>query len=125
MPFFYMKFEKIIFVYNANSGALTAVGHSLHKLISPDTYSCSLCKFTHGFFGEKKAWSDFVGSLEGDVVFYHKDEFLRKYPNFQVKSFPLVLLEKDGELEELIGEGELALISSLEELIMTLKNSLL
>jgi len=50
---------------------------------------------------------------------------LRKYPNFQVKSFPLVLLEKDGELEELIGEGELALISSLEELIMTLKNSLL
>ena len=45
---------EIQFIYNAKSGLANSIFDLAHKLISPDTYECNLCKITHGAFTETK-----------------------------------------------------------------------
>ena len=52
--------NELIFIYNAESGLFNAVSDYLHKVISPDTYACSLCQITYGNLGMKKKWKDFL-----------------------------------------------------------------
>ncbi|MCH2207001.1 MAG: hypothetical protein MK132_14185 [Lentisphaerales bacterium] len=108
---------KLTFIYNANSGKLNALGHSLHKLISPATYSCSLCSLTHGFFKEKELWSNYLIELDMAVEFYHKDETDLSL-NYDL---PVILLETEGEFDELVSGKELSQIKKLEDLIELMK----
>ena len=50
---------KLIFVYNADSGPISGLFDIGHKIISPDTYTCGLCKLTFDTFTEKQAWRAF------------------------------------------------------------------
>jgi len=36
----------LIFVYNANGGLVNSWLDTAHKIVSPSTYSCSLCAIT-------------------------------------------------------------------------------
>ncbi len=56
---------KLIFVYNANAGKLSAALDIAHKIISPSTYQCNLCSLTHGTFTERDVWKKF--SEESDT----------------------------------------------------------
>jgi hypothetical protein len=47
---------QLIFVYNADSGGLNTLFDIAHKVVSPETYSCSLCMLTHGVLSERTAW---------------------------------------------------------------------
>ncbi len=68
------KSQKLIFVYNADSGKLSALFDAGHKIVSPETYKCNLCTLTHGSFTERKAWKAFRESVNLNLKFLRKQE---------------------------------------------------
>jgi len=44
---------QIIFVYNADSSLFANITDFAHKIVSPKTYSCNLCKLSYGKFSMK------------------------------------------------------------------------
>ena len=80
---------KLLFVYNAKSDKISTALDFMHKIASPSTYACQLCTITHGNFGIKKEWEDFIKSLPMESEFLHKDEFQKKYPDAS-SAFPVV-----------------------------------
>lgn len=118
--------EKLIFVYNANSGKLNGLMGSLHKVVNPSTYTCKLCELTYGTFEEKKAWRNFRKSLDFETEFLHKDEFLKSYASkFGHKfEFPVILAQAEKGLEVFISKNEFSEIDDLEVLMNTIKERL-
>lgn len=118
--------EKLIFVYNADSGKLNALMDSLHKVVNPSTYSCKLCELTHGAFEEKKIWKKFREDLDIETEFLHKDEFQKLYASkFGFKfEFPLILAQNNKGLEVLISKNEFSSIETAEELIEKIESRL-
>ncbi|MCL6218401.1 GTPase [Zunongwangia pacifica] len=116
--------KKLIFVYNANSGAWNSVLDSAHKMLKPETYSCKLCAVTHGLTGEKKSWKKYRKSSNVPMEFYHKDEFLKTFASkYLLKfEFPAVLYPENEELQVLISAEEFKEISSVEKLIGIIEN---
>ena len=111
--------QKLIFVYNANSGTINAVLDSMHKVLSPSTYSCNLCDITFGLVGEKGTWRDFRESFPVEMEFLHKDEYEKGYSSkFGFKfDYPIVLCAVEEELQVLVNTSELNQLGSAEELI--------
>lgn len=110
---------KLVFVYNADSGILNAVMDSAHKLISPSTYSCSLCALTYHTFGEKKLWKKFRKESSLVMDFLHKDEFENRYPDHN-HGLPVIFYEEDSDLTMIMTDKELNSTKDLRSLIVTL-----
>ena len=109
-----------LFVYNANSGAWSAVFDTAHKILSPSTYACNLCQLTHGVFGEREAWKEFKKRWPHRLEFYHHDEFEKIHP--PQKRYPVVLrLDDDNHLSEVLDAAEIERLSRLEDLIEMLR----
>jgi len=108
--------EKLIFVYNANSGTLNALMDSLHKVVNPSTYSCKLCELTYGSLEEKRRWKEFRENLEVETEFLHKDEFQKIYASkFGHKfEFPIILAQTNKGLEVFLTKEEFSEINNLE-----------
>jgi hypothetical protein len=104
----------LIFVYNADSGALSALLDVGHKIVSPGTYKCDLCALTHGTFSERKAWKRFRESTSLNLTFLHKDEFEERFEDRF--SYPVVLKQEET-LAPFISTAELNAMSNPEELI--------
>ena len=64
----------LVFAYNADHGLMSRAFDSLHKLFSPGTYACNLCRLTHGPMGMRRGWRDFIASLGRPVPFMHRDQ---------------------------------------------------
>ena len=111
---------KLIFVYNANSGKLSAALDIAHKIISPSTYQCNLCSLTHGTFTERDVWKKFREESDTELVFYHKDEFELEFK--KQFTYQIVLKEEKGELTEYITTDKINAISDVEDLIAQLKS---
>ncbi|MDX1335126.1 MAG: hypothetical protein R3312_05025, partial [Gammaproteobacteria bacterium] len=90
-----MSQQKLLFVYNADSGLFNTLGDIGHKIFSPETYSCNLCAISHGYFSEKKEWRQFIESLPVSCEFLHRDEFLRIYPHIQSDLPAVFRLERE------------------------------
>ncbi|NMW21133.1 MAG: GTPase [Chlorobiaceae bacterium] len=111
----------LIFVYNTDSNPVSTLIDMAHKILSPETYDCSLCKLTHGPFTEIEAWKEFRISLGVPVEFLHRDEFEKKYgQSFQ---YP-VILQKNVNFEVLLPKTEIDDLANLEELIVAVKKHL-
>ena len=108
--------RKLIFVYNADSGKLNALGHTLHKILSPSTYQCRLCSLSHTWLAEKKEWRSFVDSLGIECEFLHKDEHQEKYEDVTVTAYPVVLMD-DIELVSAVEFSNIFEIEDLQKLI--------
>lgn len=107
----------LLFVYNADSSPLAQAFDFLHKAFSPATYACNLCKVTYGAFGIKKEWRAFLKGLPCRTVFYHRDEFRRRYPTLAETPLPAIFAERaGGGVEPLVGAEELNAQPSLEAL---------
>ncbi|MEO1237919.1 MAG: hypothetical protein AAFX76_14135 [Planctomycetota bacterium] len=106
---------KLIFVYNADAGRLHAAFDSLHKLVSPGTYACSLCAVTHHPLGMKQRWRDFVEALPAEVEFLHRDEAVARY-DVRDTAWPSVLRETAGRPEVWLDAATLGSADSLEAL---------
>lgn len=106
---------RLLFVYNADSGAFNTLADIGHKIISPDTYDCALCAITHGIFREKGQWRSFVASLPLECVFLHRDEFIRQHPEFQ-GPFPAVFLRTTEGLAPCLTADALASCQDMQDL---------
>ncbi|MCI0555306.1 MAG: hypothetical protein L0287_30535 [Anaerolineae bacterium] len=78
--------DKLIFVYNADSGIFNAFKDLIHKNLSPETYPCSLCTVTYNNLGMRREWKQFIQQLGRSVEFLHRDELEKKYG---IKGIPL------------------------------------
>ena len=104
---------QLFLVYNADTGLLGAIAHTIHRFFSPSTYPCSLCALTHGHVAMRRDWKLFLNTLYVDVVFYHRDDFSDAYPHLgrggdDEVSLPSVLFARVG--------GEPSVIVSTEEM---------
>ncbi|MBX2827679.1 MAG: GTPase [Flavobacteriaceae bacterium] len=109
---------KLIFVYNAESGFVDKLLDNMHKIVSPSTYNCNLCAITFGTFTEDDLWKSYRESSDHEMVFYHKDEFVKDYRSKWLPKYdyPLVLAEAN-ELEVFIDAMTLNSMNTSEELI--------
>jgi hypothetical protein len=111
--------QKLIFIYNADSGLRNTIVDSAHKILSPDTYTCSLCDITFGAFKENSVWKKFRKEANLDMQFLHKDEFNKTYASkFGYKfTFPIVLAESDTVFDVFIKTEELNNLDDSKALI--------
>jgi hypothetical protein len=108
--------RELVFVYNADSGLFNAMADAAHKLLSPDTYSCNLCRVTYGWVAERGAWRDFVRSLPLPCTFLHRDEFRSRYQGVDTP-LPAVLVVRDGEPTVCIDAATLNSCADLDALM--------
>lgn len=106
--------EKLIFVFNADSGVINALKDAVHKIVSPKTYECNLCAVTYGSVSMKPEWKSFIRSLPVAVEFLHRDEFRQVFgTDSGDDEFPAVF---GPERQLLISANQLNKCSSLENL---------
>ncbi len=66
------KIERLILVYNADSGALNAIVDSARKLFRLN--GCDLCTITHSLAGERSEWRSCKDEIGVPVDYVHRDE---------------------------------------------------
>lgn len=117
-------YEKLLFIYNANSGNGNTLMDVAHKILSPKTYQCNLCDITFGVFSENRLWKKFREQSSLEMEFLHKDEFTKAYASkFGHKfTFPIILAETGSGFEVYVGTEELNEFKKPEDLIGVLKS---
>ena len=115
--------KSLIFVYNANSGIFNSISDSIHKIISPSTYQCNLCKITYGITNEKEGWKNYISSLPYRVIFLHKDEFEKQYPH-RKERLPAIFEKHAGRLKLLISAAKINKAKNLRELKSLVRSSI-
>ena len=115
---------ELIFVYNADAGIFSVVSDFAHKILSPNTYACNLCKLTYGAFSMNKEWKEFLDKLLYKKEFLHKDEFQKKYPQMINLLLPAVLIRSDGEMKEFLTQQEINAQSDLRGLMSIFEQKL-
>lgn len=113
---------QLIFVYNADSGKLSAAFDIAHKIISPKTYKCSLCALTFDTFSENKQWREFKDNSQTEMTFLHKDEFQSKYKTQY--DYPVVLTSNDDVLDVLLNADAINKFDSVTDLIHELQSKI-
>jgi len=106
---------EIIFVYNAKSDSINKLIDFAHKIVSPSTYSCSLCTLTHHDFGARSEWKSFLNNPSYSVSVFYKNEFEK---NFK-KSFdyPVVLKKEESEFTIILDKDKIAGMENLSDLL--------
>ncbi len=104
----------LVFVYNAKSDKVSALIDYAHKVISPSTYNCNLCKLTHSNLGERKEWVNFTKNLDVEIQFYHIDEFESKFNRSY--EYPIILKNSNNEFEVLINHKAIEEIKDVSDL---------
>jgi len=106
----------LLFVYNADSGLISAFADGISKIISPKTYQCRLCSLTFGTALMKMPWKEFIDSLGVPVEFLHRDEFMEKY-EYEGARFPSAYMKRGDKLTVFISQKEMDALESMNELI--------
>ena len=109
-----MKGKQLIFVYNADNNLFSSITDFAHKILSPSTYQCQLCKLTYGNLTMKQEWKSFIQNLTIESVFLHKNEFLREYKTEAL--FPAVFMRESNTIKSFITKDEIEKINSLGDL---------
>lgn len=113
-----MKTEgELIFVYNADSGIISGALDFAHKLTSPQTYKCNLCKITYGNFAIKAEWREFLRTLDYNLSFLHRNQFRVKFPKLKDYELPIVLKIINQDQKILVYAKEINDQKNLKELI--------
>ncbi len=112
---------KFIFVYNSDGTVLSLVKDTAHKVVSPDTYPCNLCRIIYPGVTMQEDWQKFIKSFPHEVVFLHRDEFRRQYPNQKDTSLPTAFIENAFGLSLLIPNTEINRTKNVGEFIETVK----
>ena len=114
----------LLLVYNANAGSRNAVADSLHKLLSPGSYQCSLCALTHSLFSQRPKWKRFTRSEDINFTCLHKDEFEKQYRSKWLPrySFPVILADYKGQLEIFANNEEINALEDTDALINLVKD---
>ena len=114
---------KLLFVYNTNTGIFNSVVDVAHKIFSPQTYPCQLCRITHNNFKIKTLWKDFIDSNTFETIYIHKDE--APFLNLLHIKFPIIMYqERNSRLKTLIDSQSINQINSVSELITLITKEL-
>ncbi len=108
--------RQLVFVYNADSGLFNTVTDIAHKIFSPSTYSCQLCALTHSYFSVRDNWTSFIRELNADCEFMHRDEFVNKYGQSDVRLPVIYSLNEKNELTELASADMINACKSIDDL---------
>lgn len=114
----------LIFVYNADGGALNALADMAHKIISPATYPCSLCALTYGPFSMRRAWRRFLGTLGHAKLFFYRDEFRSELDGRNLPLPAILAANAAGDPEVVVHADELNALANLEVLMTLLTTRL-
>lgn len=112
---------RILFVYNADAPLLVQFKDFIHKIVSPETYPCSLCQITFGNLGMKRAWRRFVQNLPYPAVFLHRDELVGENPQLLEHQLPAIFVEEGAEITLMVSAEDLnqtADLPALQELVL-------
>jgi hypothetical protein len=117
--------DRLLFVYNADSGLLNMLKDWTHKIVSPSTYDCRLCALTYGNTGMYKKWNQFISNLSLSTLFLHRDEFHQRYPDLKAISLPCVLIDRndDQSVKVLLDAQTINQQETLDQLIDTCTRS--
>lgn len=107
--------KKLIFVYNADSGWVNALKDWAHKIVSPETYACSLCALTYNNLGMRRPWREFIQELGYEVEFLHRDELEEQHEVRDIK-LPATFILENGKLNLWIKSDAMDACQSLDDL---------
>jgi len=107
--------DKLIFVYNADSGGWNSLKDWVHKIVSPETYTCSLCALTYDNLGMRRSWREFIQELGYEVEFLHRDELAKQY-GIKQGNFPATFILQNGIPKLWIASDAMDACESLNEL---------
>ena len=114
---------KLLMVYNAEAGFMNGMMDSMHKLLSPATYQCSLCAITHDTFGMRKEWKEFIERLNVPIEFFHRPDFRAVYPDIDVE-LPVILADNNGAIRTILTADEMKSAGDVPGLIRALSSKL-
>ena len=114
--------SEIIFIYNAKSGTVNSLIDWAHKIVSPDTYECSLCGITYDNLGKRVEWAAFLKELKIKSSFIYKDQIIDE--KLKDASLPCAYLKKPNDMNLLISSDEMNSYKNLNELIDSLRKKL-
>ncbi|CAF3401559.1 unnamed protein product [Rotaria socialis] len=118
--------DRLLFVYNADSGFLNMLKDLTHKIVSPSTYDCQLCALTYGNTGMRKKWHTFISNLSFDTIFLHRDELGKQYPSLINTPLPCIFLEKkiDKSVQLILDAETINKQQTLDQLIAVCSRSI-
>ncbi len=90
------RIERLLFVYNADSGVLNSVIDSAKKILAIN--GCPLCSLTHSLSGEKSDWRTCKESLGMPVEYVHRNELTSSLRTVVGEQLPCVVAQADGDL---------------------------
>lgn len=93
--------HKLVLVYAADSGKLSAFVDSARKLFR--LKGCTLCSITHGLAGEKGEWRECREELGLPIDYLHRDELSGELRRVAGEQLPCVLAETDNGPVMLLG----------------------
>ena len=100
--------EKLIFVYNSDSGILG---------FSAPSHKCRLSALAKGTFGMNSKWKNFIRNLDKNPSFLHKNEFLKMYPSVKTPEFPAVYRATPFNASLFIRSNDINQCAGLDDLI--------
>ena len=109
--------KKLIFIYNASDDALSVSFDFIHKIVSPGTYQCSLCKVTYGNVSMHNEWKEYIEILPYEIDFLYKNNYNQFHPNLFVDEFPIAYKYDGKSYQEFISKKEFDLCENLDDLI--------
>ena len=114
---------KLVFVYNAEAGLLNGIMDSIHKVVSPSTYTCDLCAITYGLTTMNSEWRAWLEQLDMPAQFFHRADFRKAWPDANMR-LPAILMEKDDRLTTLVAADAFEGIKHVDQLIAVLEEKL-
>lgn len=109
--------DRMLMVYNAEDGLFNALNDWAHKIFSPETYECVLCRYTFGLTGMLMPWKTFLERQPVPTRFFHRPDFWRAYPQLSKMKLPLILVEHQTRIEVLVTADEIKATGGLMGLI--------
>ena len=96
------KIERLIFVFDANSGKVAAWVDSAKKALMMK--GCALCTITHGILGEKSDWKDCKAEIGVPIDYFHRDDMPAGVREVASRNLPCVVaVVEGGDYQLLVG----------------------
>ncbi len=92
--------DRLIFVFDADSGAWDAFVDSAKKVLR--IKGCALCQITHGLVAEKSEWRECQDAFGVPVEYLHRDELTDALRPLVEERLPAIVADHDGEMTLLL-----------------------
>ena len=116
--------SSLIFVYNADSTFFAVVSDVIKKYTKPSEYECSLCMVTYGVATMKSEWKEYLQTIPNNKRFFHRDEFLKEFPNHSEIKLPAIFSLIENKLEILVSADEIDEAKDVSSMITLMKSKI-